>query len=351
MKTFRVHTSAVMVVGLTACALASEPRSDEDVFSAVTSGLQDSSNKKVRIAWLGNDPGNTYDNAIRDGASALAATTNSTVTPFYANYNAAHQLSQCNMAANSGSYGAIMIIANDGTGIIPCVIVARNHAVPVVAVDLPIGADPTTAEPQVNGQVGAVLIPAAIWGSSLTSLVISLCASHTPCNVAYLAGALTIPFDAIALQDLDAAALSHPNLHIVARAEAFYDRATATLATQSILAQHPDLHVLIGAGDQMAAGGEDAIVAAGLPTGSIAIVGAGAGAYGITAVQAGRWYGTFVALPYDEGTLGADIAIRAAREQPVADPGIDPVERAGLPRFYTRDNQGQFGNFTPQWPG
>jgi putative component of membrane protein insertase Oxa1/YidC/SpoIIIJ protein YidD len=81
------------------------------------------------------------------------------------------------------------------------------------------------------------------------------------------------------------------------------------------------------------------------------IIGAGAGAYGIDAVRAGRWYATFVALPRDEGELSAQIALRAARCEPIPDRGIDPVERRGLPSFFTTDNQHLFSGFVPQWPG
>jgi ribose transport system substrate-binding protein len=228
---------------------------------------------------------------------------------------------------------------------------AKQRHVPVVAVDLPIGADPATVEPQVPGQVGAVLIPAARWGAELTTLVVDRCASRAPCNVVYLAGAFAIPFDAIALAALDAAAASHPNLHVVARAEAFYDRATAAALTQQILHDQPSVQVIIGAGDQMAAGAEDAIVALGLAPRDFSLIGAGAGALAVNAVRERRWFATFVALPGDEGRLGADIAIRAVRRQHIPHPGIDPVERRRLPRFFTQDNQARFAHFTPEWPG
>jgi ribose transport system substrate-binding protein len=305
----------------------------------------------VRIAWLANDPFNAYDNANLDGATEVATASNGTVEAIYSGYDPALQLEQCNDAVESGDFDAIILVPADGVGIIDCVSNAKAHGVPVVATDIPIGSDPATTEPQVPGQVGAVLTPAAKWGTSLVSVVADLCADHSPCNVVYIAGSLAIPYDQMALTELDALSDASPNVQVVAAEEAFYDEATAFSITEDLLSQDPDVHVIIGAGDQMARGAESAIAAAGALPHPIEIIGAGAGAYGIEAVEDGRWYATFVTLPRDEGVLGAEIAIDAARHRPICDPGIDPVEDAGYPAFYTQDNQAEFGDFAPQWPG
>jgi ribose transport system substrate-binding protein len=332
--------TATMITG---CLLSSEPPdSDDEPDTAST--------LHIRLAWLANDPANTYDQAMLQGARDRAGSTG-TVTPFYAGYDPALQLSQCLDVVDNDDYDAVLMVTDDAVGILPCLDEADYEHVPVVALDLPIGPDPTTVEPQVDGQSGAVLIPASVWGSELTSLVVSKCASKPTCNVAYLAGGFGIAFDAIALADLDAAAATHANIHIVAREEAFYDRTLATTLTQQILVAHPTIHVMVGAGDQMAAGAEDAFIAAGIPTGTIAIVGAGAGLYAVNAVKAGRWFATFMALPYDEGNLGANIAIRDVKHQWVSDRGIDPVLRRGFPRFFRKDYQSSFPGFIPQWPG
>jgi ribose transport system substrate-binding protein len=325
--------------------MVSEPPDSEDERVSDTAATF-----HLRLAWLANDPLNTYDQAMLQGARDRVGIFG-TVTPFYAGYDPSLQLSQCLDVVNSNYYDAVLVIADDAVGIIPCVEEADDEDIPVVALDLPIGPDPTTPEPQVDGQAGAVLIPASVWGAELAALVVARCTGKPTCNVAYLAGAFGIALDDIALADLDAAAATHPNIHIVAREEAFYDRATAAALTTQILAANPTIHVMIGGGDQMAAGAEDAIVAAGIPNGAIAIVGAGAGAYAVTAVKTGRWYATFVALPYDEGSLGAKIAILTIFHLYVPDRGIDPVARRCLPRFFRQDNQSSFGDFTPQWPG
>jgi inositol transport system substrate-binding protein len=303
------------------------------------------------VAWLGNDPANAYDNANRDQAAAWAKARHAELTPFYAAFDPAVQLRQCKSVVDSHDFDAILIIPTDGTGILPCVERARRHRIPVVAVDLPIGSDLTTEEPQVRGQTGAVLTPAAKWGEALASLVEESCAAVPTCNLAYIAGSLDIAFDQMALEELDALSATHPNIHLVAVEEAFYDEALAFERTQAVLATTPNIQILIGAGDQMAKGAEEAVAALGTAPAGIKIIGAGAGAYGVDAVRDERWYATFVTLPGDEGRLGADIAIRAVKKLPIGDRGIDPVERRGFPAFFSLENEADFEGFTPQWPG
>lgn len=318
---------------------------------AAAADSDDADGCSVRIAWFGNTPDNTYDNAHLNGAIASAKKKHSTVQPFYCQYDPQVQLDQCLNAVNSKKFDAFLIDANDGTGIIPCVTSAAKHGISVVALDLPIGADPAAGGPQVKGQVGAVLTPAAKFGTTLVSVVADLCTKVGKCNLVYLAGSLGINYDIIAIQGLQSLLPTHQNIKIVAIKEALYDQATARTIMQGILGQTTDIQLVVAAGDQMARGAEEALAAAGPLPGPVQIIGGGAGAYAVDAVRAGRWYGTFVTLPGDEGLLAAPMAISAVRHQKIKVTGIDPVVKAGLPGFLTRDNLAAFANFSPQWPG
>ncbi|HEX2698759.1 MAG TPA: substrate-binding domain-containing protein [Acidimicrobiales bacterium] len=121
-----------------------------------------------RFAWLANDPANSYDNAIRAGIEEVAAKAHSTVDPFFAGFDPALQLAQCTDALAAGGYDALIVIAADPLGIVPCVEAARAAGVAVASVDLPIGTDPSAVEPQVAGVVASALIPAAAWGGAVT---------------------------------------------------------------------------------------------------------------------------------------------------------------------------------------
>ena len=311
-------------------------------------GLQ---HKNIKVAWLGTSPENTYDDANFQGAKKVGKQLNAKVTPFYSNFDPALQLAQCKSVVKSGKYDALLVIAASQTGIIPCVTLAKSKGIPVVAVELPIGPDSTTTEPQVPGQTGAVLTPSVEFANALDSLVVDACEGVSPCRLLYLAGYYSTDFDLFALAELEDLIAENPNLELVGAPEAFYDPATAYSIVEGLLADGVALDLVIGAGDQMAMGAEWAIADAGVPQGQILISGGGASEYGVDAVRDGRWYGTFVTLPYDEGEIAVEMAVRAARKQWIPDRSIDAVELAGLPRVMTTQNLDQFVGFTGQWPG
>lgn len=308
--------------------------------------------KKVKIAWLGpvSPQANAFDAAELQGAKDNAMRMKGTVEPFISNFDPALQLQQCNQIVQSRSHDAIMIIPIDSIGIIPCVTAAKQKGIPVIATQTAIGPDFTTNEPQVPGQAGAVLTTVAKFGSEMASTIVQACGQTSPCNVVYLAGSFTFSIDSAAINSLNAALQTHPNIKLVDQREVYWDGALAQSAMQQILAQNSNIHVIATSGDQMTQGAEQAVNAAQIVN-KPKLIGAGVGAYAVNAIRAGRWFGSFVVLPYDEGWFGAHIAIRTVRGLKVKDRGIDPVAERGLPGFMTTQNLAQFANFTPQWPG
>lgn len=310
----------------------------------------DCDGKQVRIAFFSTVPENLFDAAELEGLKAQAQRMKATVTPFYSNFDASLQLSQCNQAVSSGKFDALVILPVDSTAIIPCVTNAKQKKIPVVATQLAIGPDPTTVEPQVPGQVGAVVTPAAKYGKEVAKVVLEQCGTTAKCNVVLLAGALWYQIDSLAQQEIQNLAQAHPNIKLVTTREAFWDAGLAQGAMADILTQTRDIQVVVTSGDQMTLGAERALSAAQVAP-MPKLFGAGAGVLGIDAVKAGRWTGTFVVLPFDEGWLAGQMAIRAARGRRIKDPGIDAVEERGYPAFFTTTNQSLFKNFTPQWQG
>lgn len=323
---------------LTTCILAGPPPAE-------------STGKPVKVAWLGATPDNLYDEANLEGARDVARQLHAKVTAFYSQFDPTLQLEQCAQVVQSGKYDAVVVIPASATGIIPCVEQASAAGLAVVATDLPIGPDTTTTEPQVPGQTGAVLTPGAEFAGALDPLVADACAGTTPCRILYLGGVLDFEFEQAALAVLDDLVAADPDLEFVGAYETFYATDLAYSVVEGLLADGVEIDLVITAGDQMAMGAESAIAAAGVPDGTIRITGGGAGEYGVQAVRDGRWYATFVTLPYDEGALAVEMAIRAARESPIADNSIDPVELRGFPHMMTSDNLDAFGDFAGQWPG
>ncbi len=302
-----------------------------------------------RVAWLANDPANQYDAAIRTGIEEVTAKANSTVDAFFAGFDPAVQLQQCADALASGIYAALIIIAADPLGILPCVESAHAAGVPVAAVDLPIGPDPTTAQPQVPGVVASSLIPSSDWGGAVTQVVPGLCAGLDPCNVYYLAGLLAFPVDQFGLAAAQAAAdRSSPSITLAGSGEAYYDTGYAREVFAAALAADPTINAVIASGDQMALGAEQAALDAGT---SVRIAGAGAGASALDAVRQGRWYATFTTLPRTEGRIVTDLLVRALRVRPSEPAGVNPLAVAGLPIWWTQATLAAHPGFTGEWPG
>ncbi len=194
-----------------------------------------------------------------------------------------------------------------------------------------------------------MLTPSAKFGTSLSSLVVQICNGLNPCNAVYLAAAYTIIIDSIALNNLSTIIASNSNIHLVDKGETLYSQDKAYMIMKNILSSRTDINLVITSGDQMAAGAEQALKEAGPLPQAVKIIGAGAGKDGVNAVLAGRFYATFVALPFDEGKLATEIAIHAFRGEPIGETGIDPVAKRGFPAFFTAANQAEFQGFEPQW--
>jgi ribose transport system substrate-binding protein len=303
--------------------------------------------ENVRIAWLANDPANTYDQAIGDGIMQMARRAGGTVTPFYAGFDPATQLAQCQDAVASGDFDALILMAASPTESIPCVDLAAAAGIPVAGADLVIGPDQTTVHPQVRGQVAASFIPASRFGDGVAALMPDLCAGLSACNVLYVAGLESFPLDAYGLAAVSAAAQSLPSVRLVAHTEAFYDTAVAREVVGEALDRYPEINVVIASGDQMALGAEQAAHERARP---LRIVGAGAGTSALAAVRDGRWFATFNALPRSEGIIVTHLLLRALAA-PTVPVGVDPVAVSGLPNWWTQATLAAHPTFTGQWPG
>jgi ribose transport system substrate-binding protein len=315
-----------------------------------------SPHKPFKIAFLGSTPANLYDEAILEGSIDAVADKGSSnakyeVVPFYSNFNIEVQSQQCFEVVASEEYAAIIAGAATATGLIPCVAAAGAAGIPVIAVDVHMGDDVSTSEVQVEGQTGAVLVPPAEVGQAFAELAVERCIGIDPCQVVYIGGLFAFVVDQLALQELEATAALHPNIELVAVAEGFYSADIARGITSELLASGVVPDIILHGGDQMAMGSEQAISEAGIAPGQIDLVGGGAGAYGVQAIRDGRWYATFVTLPYDEGYIAAQMAMRAIVGAHIKDTGVNPVIERGIPYMLTRDNLATFAEFMAQWPG
>jgi ribose transport system substrate-binding protein len=146
-------------------------------------------------------------------------------------------------------------------------------------------------------------------------MTIDLCKGKNPCNVVYMPGLLSFPPSKGRHDVYMKLVGAVKSIKIVADQEAQFAADPAVKAMQNILQAQSDIDVVATDGDQMTFGAEQAIKSAGRS--GIALTGNGGGKLGLTAIRAGRWYGTVYSKPFTMGSKAAEYAIMASRGQKV----------------------------------
>lgn len=352
----RSKALALLIAGLalglivTACGGSSDDGSTEATGEASATTAAESSGDPVNIAFF-TALGNTYLEASLEGLEEVTSKEgNVNVTPFDSKFDATTQFKQVQDAITAQKYDAFVIFPVDGNALVPAVKQAAAAGIKVVNFDFPIGDDFSTSEPQVEGVVGSVILPATEVGKSLGEMTVEACEGSEPCKVAEIIGYAGAPFDTASEGAIDEVIKGAPNVEIVATQPGEYLADNAYKAVQNILQANPDVNVITTVGDQMANGAEKAVAAAGL-LGKVQIIGEAASVPGVEKVRAGKWFGSVIALPRTEGVIAAEMAIAAARGEAIAPPGVNPVESAGLPPAITQKNADSIPDFTGEWKG
>jgi ribose transport system substrate-binding protein len=303
--------------------------------------------KSVRVAFFASSLANTYVPAQLSGAKKAAKRYGASVSVFDALYDATKQVAQVQDAITSKKFDVFVISAVDGNAVVPQIRRAIAAEIRVACISAPCGPNLATLKPQVRGltvQVGHSFVTS---GRQLGEQVFSACASQKPCKVAFLPGLFSYPPDRIRTQSLHAELRGHRSINIVSEQEGKYSAESARAAMQNILQAHKDLNVVATTGDQMAFGAERAVKAAGL-TRKVKIIGNGASSVGIAAVKAGRWYATLVLLPFTEGRIATDYAVRAARGATGLPSSVDIEKLSPIGPVATKAT---VKGFTPEWRG
>jgi ribose transport system substrate-binding protein len=293
---------------------------------------------------------NSYVAATIEGIRSVTDPAGAQVTMFDTGFDATLEFSQIQDAVAQQKFDALMIIPLDSVGLVPAAEEAIAAGLAVVNTDLALGPDLTTSDPQLDGQAGSVLTPGDARADHIVDVLISACEGVDPCTVGWIAGVATIDFEMKIKERLDAIGTDHPNIQIVVyRDGGGYVADAANGIAQDILAANPDLSVLATSGDQMTAGAELAVTGAGLVPGQdIKLIGGGGSCPAVTAVKEGRWFGTTLDVPRNEGVHGAQIAldwVNGTTKKPV---GIDAQKEIGFPLVHTANT---IGDFECQWEG
>lgn len=338
----RIRTAARVTALVGAVALVAAACSSSDDAAA---GPGD----HVKIAYLPLAQANPYTQATYEGLKAYADANNAEVVQFDGGFDSNKQQQQCNDAVTSGEYQLIVTIPVTPTNLLGCGKDATKEGIAFVNTDFPLGADPASGKPQIEGQAASVLDPATIRGDWIYQLMQGACGDKPSCEVALINGTLADPYGQAVTDVVQKKANESGKIKIVAVREGGYLPGPSLTVAADLISANPGLDVIATSSDPMTVGAEQAVANAG-KTGQIALIGGGYSTAAPEAIKSGRWYGTFLSLPRDEGRLAGEYGLKAARgDNPKI--GVSASERSGKPTVITKANINDFADLAPQWQG
>lgn len=282
------------------------------IVAAASAAGHAESAKKVRIALFG-PAANTYVAATYKGMKSVADKEGATITRVDSGFDASKQYNQIQDAITSKQFDAFVIIPLDAVGLVPVVKQAIAAHIAVVNTDLALGPNQSTFKPQVPGETGVVIDPPTLRGTWLGQLIVQACKGFDPCKVGFIAGVAALPLEKAVIYKVNEILARNPSIKLVSYQDGGnYLAAGGFSVAQNMLQAHRDLNVLVSSSDQMGEGALLAVHDSGLE-GKVRLVASGGSCPGVKNVEDGKWFGTVISFPYDEGVLGAKLAIDGAR--------------------------------------
>lgn len=341
----------LLTLGVAACG-------SDDGTSDGSNAAGKNQDEKVRIAFFGLASENAYTQFAFEGAEAAAKEHGAELSFFDGKLDGPAQIKQMQDAITSARYDAFVVMPNDQPGTVPVAEQAIAQGIGVTALQFPIGSDPTTAEPQVEGLTGSV-IEDVITGARVTAEGINaMCKDRDPCKAGILWGSRKVTWDGPAKRETLLKTLD-PNVEVVAEADGGFLQGPSEKATADILQAHPDLDVLASpSGDQMTLGGERAIKAAGKQVGladrpkdAVAIIGYGAASAGVEKVRSGDWYQTYALVPQSMAKRAIEVTVDAARGDGEKGVAVVQTEISPIGENVTRETLEEHPDFKAEWEG
>lgn len=259
-----------------------------------------------KIAFFGYAAANSWAQATFDGIEEAAKEHGGTAKFLDGAFDASAQVAQLQDAVVSGQYNIFVVQANSGEAVASQVEKAIKAGIVVVAVDTPIGSDFNAIDPQIEGLI-SVVIPSRGGGEAMGELGVQACKGIDPCQVAYMSGDPTLPFnverDEGALETLKAS----PNVEVVATPVGGFTQDIGRAVAQDMLVAQPDLDVLIGQ-SQPIDGARQVLEELG-KEGKVALVGMGGSTQAVDGIRAGTWFGTVISSLTSVGNTAATYGI------------------------------------------
>lgn len=271
----------------------------------------------VRVAFFVpiSSEDNAYEAAREDGALEKAKELNAEIQSFGGDYDPVKQVNQIKEATESGDFDVLIVHPIDNNAVVPAIEEAIKKGLIVIGADAIIGPNTDSLEPYPEGVTAMVGLTGKSTGRWLGQAVVDACADKDPCRAVYLIGIQALGIDQDRFTGFEEVIKEHSNIELVAFEEGLYREDTSYEVMNQVFEARPDIDVIVSSGDQMTLGAERAAKEAGLN--NIQFVGNGASKAGCKALEEKRWFVSKADIPFTQGQIVLEIAVKAARGQDV----------------------------------
>lgn len=301
--------------------------------------------KAPKIAFLTGDISDFGQGQV-NGLRRVAQENGGSLTIFDGGFDAQRQNADCQDVVTTGKYNGIVMNGNSGPAAVACVTSAREAGIPVVALETAIGPDPEKLEPQVEGVVGSVLIPASAGAEGQVALLREACEQlrADPCNYLLIIGDRSYQLDDTRLKVFEDLLGGDAGFKRLGLGEDGYDGAVGQKVVNDLLRAQPGTNVIVASTDSTAVQAAKVVKDLGRE-GRVLITGDGGSREGAKAIAAGDVFATQSLVPVQMGALAAQMIVDAVNGRAIARDAVSVYDLTD-PRVLKQDN---VASFTPEW--
>ncbi|MEW6623748.1 MAG: sugar ABC transporter substrate-binding protein [Bacillota bacterium] len=272
--------------------------------------------KEIRVAMFILVRANEYDEARINGVESKLKELNARVDFFSAEFNTQEQINQIQDAITAGVYDAFIIHPNDSNAVVPVIEEALAHGIIVIGADGPFGPNTRSLEPYPKGVTSIIGRTGWTTGTWLGKAVVAASEGIDQVKVAYLIGMQVLSIDQDRYEAMEEVIKDYPNIEVVSFQEGEYRRDISREVMQNVFQANPDINVVVSSGDQMTLGAYDAAKEAGIEE-NIRFIGNGASREGWEAIKDGKFFASYADIPYTQGQLLIETAVKAVKGESV----------------------------------
>ncbi|MCU1420112.1 sugar ABC transporter substrate-binding protein [Mycetocola sp.] len=337
----RVAVVAIAALGVSSLAACSSPSGSNG--SAESDGT-------YSIAVLLASSQNGYNQAVAEGVQKAADSLDGKfdITVLDGGFNADTQLSQMETAGVGEKYDGIVVVPFDGPALAAAFPLANG--IPVTTALNPIGPDIEEMEPQVEGVVATVAVPAGEAAAKQAEGVVEYCADIDPCKVALLVGQLNAPLDVTREAAYRKVLEPEANIEIVATVEGNYDPDLSSTAISNVLQANPDINVVLSNADQQTEGAQIALEDAGIDPSTVYLTGGGGTSKSIQNVRDGVWKADYINFPVSMGKAAMEQLYNALTGGDVTS-FVNADEVGEVDPYATKETLDETPDYTGEWVG